>query len=137
MENLEKIFRNFGVSKLVLLSVIAKSGSAVISNTEIKKRFPFILGREQFGGMLSSLARTKINNQPLLIPVGLSILEGKLWRINEKAAQVDRVKELTGLILGENLDYRTTALKELEADKKRKNPLSNLLRTFYSYIIHR
>lgn len=103
MLKLEKTFRMFTVDKLKALKSIADYPEEVITTVTISG----LLDKQgqKLGGSLSSLARTKIEGEPILIPMSRSLEEGINWRFNEKIASKNEVSDLIQKILDENRQY--------------------------------
>ena len=101
-EKLEKIFRKCSVEKLSALLTIAKNKKSAMTTTTISGSLD--QRGKQLGAIISSLTRTKIDDKPLLVPVGRTE-EGVLWRLNQDVAPKNIVKELVVQILEENKEY--------------------------------
>ena len=101
-EKLEKIFRKCSVEKLSALLTIAKNKKSAMTTTTISGSLD--QRGKQLGAIISSLTRTKIDDKPLLVPVGRKE-EGVLWRLNQDVAPKNIVKELVVQILEENKEY--------------------------------
>lgn len=111
MNDLDFTLRKFTIEKLEALKAITDSLNPVISTTTISGCLSKI--GPELGGILSSLSRTKINGEPLLLSVGRSSTDGILWRLNDKAAPIIEIKSTVDLILEQNKEYRM-ALKNQE-----------------------
>jgi len=110
MGDLEKTFRKFTIGKLEALKVVTGYSNPVVSATTISGALAKV--GQELGGTLSSLSRTKIEDQPLLLSVGRSPDEGTLWRLNEGVAPKDKVRQLVETILEENKEYRIAINKK-------------------------
>lgn len=104
LTDFETALRKFTIPKLEALGTVLSNAGTVVSTTTISGT----LSKEGrgLGGTLSSLTRTSIDEQPLLIPVGKDPQEGQLWRFNEKIAPKWEAKSLVDQILGENKEFR-------------------------------
>ena len=104
MTNLDAVFRKLPLDKLEAIQTIAEQNSSVLTTTTISGLIQK-KGRK-LGGTLSSLYRTKIDDEPLILPVGKTEKEGVLWRLNDKIASKDEVKAIVDQIFTENIEYR-------------------------------
>lgn len=113
MDNLEQIFRKFTIEKLETLKAIIDSPDEVTSTTTVSGTLT--LEGRGLGGRLSSLTRTKIDSQPLILAAGRTAEDGVLWRLNTNIASKDTIQALVDKILDENKDFRmaTTEKKDL------------------------
>jgi len=86
--------RRLSLNQLKALAVLARSKSGLVSSTPTGEEIG-IMGKS-LGGVFSSLARQKINGQPLIIPYGQGeIGRGLRWKLNE---QVISLGELKGIV---------------------------------------
>lgn len=102
-DQLEKVLRKCSLDKLAALQVIADYDGNVIDTTTLSGTLD--QKGTQLGGTISSLTRTKIDGEPLLLPAGKSSEDGILWRLNPGVAPKDIVKKLVDQILEESKDY--------------------------------
>lgn len=104
MTDLDNLLRKFTLDKLEALEVIANDPGSVVSTTTISGALTKV--GQELGGTISSLARTKIDGEPLIVPAGKSQEEGILWHLNEKVASKDLIKTLVDEILEQNKEFR-------------------------------
>lgn len=93
----EKLHR-LSPSQLRALNLLAKSPKAIISSTASSKQ----IGKKgkALGGIFSSLARQKINNEKLVIPLGKADDgRGLRWKLNDKIISQKKLLEITGELL--------------------------------------
>lgn len=104
MDKLEKIFRMFTIEKLEALKAIVEYPEDVFTTTTISG----MLDRngQQLGGTVSSLSRTQIDNQPLIIPLSRSSEEGTNWRFNQNIASKEEIIKIIDVVLEENKKYK-------------------------------
>lgn len=103
MDILEKTLRRFSLAKLEALDAIVNSDFSVASTTTVSGTTT--RKNQKLGGILSSLARTNIEGNPLVIPAGRSE-DGTLWTTNTDVCPKDAIKQLLSKILEENKEYR-------------------------------
>lgn len=104
MNKLEKTFRMFTIEKLEALKALAEYPEDTATTTTISG----LLDRkgQQLGGTLSSLSRTQIDNQPLIVPLSRSPEEGINWRLNQNIASKEEIVTTINIILEENKKYK-------------------------------
>ena len=94
---LAKTFSKFTINKIEAISAMADAcvgtSSSVDLGEELKKT------NQNLGGILSSLARTKIDGEPLIIPLAKDPKEGTIWKLNENIASREKIKETADSIL--------------------------------------
>lgn len=103
MDTLELTLRKFTIEKLKTFKTLIDHITEPVTTTTISGMLS-VEGRE-LGGRLSSFSRTKIDGEPLLMPVGKSE-EGVLWKLNPKVGSKQRISELLEQILLENKEFR-------------------------------
>lgn len=103
-DEIEKVLRRGSIEKIAILDELLKedmttfttvTASGVLSQT----------GKE-LGGTISSLSRTKINGEPLIVPVGKAE-QGTLWKINNRIATKEIIQEAVENILKDREQFDT------------------------------
>lgn len=102
-DQLENQFRRFTIEKLQVLHAIISHSSPVVSSEWVSTKAN-IKDRE-LGGVLSSLSRSKVDNEPLILPVARSSSEGMIWRFNESIVSRKQANDLVEKILKEIEPY--------------------------------
>lgn len=103
-KNLENVLRRCSIEKLDALKVISGHEKKILDTTTISSSLS--KDGQNLGGLISSIARTKIDGKPLLIASGKS-KDGILWRLNEEVAPKGVVHALVSEILKETEEYRS------------------------------
>lgn len=107
MSNLGFTLRKFTIPKLEALQVILECQTAIVSTNTISGALS--QEAQKLGGTISSLARTKVNGEPLLIAVGKSPEEGMLWKLNKSFGSKEEIMNEVNIILEEIKIYRLTS----------------------------
>ncbi|HUV72455.1 MAG TPA: hypothetical protein VMW25_05620 [Clostridia bacterium] len=98
MRPIESKLRRLSRNQLRALAILSRSKSGLVSSSPAGESMG-ITGKA-LGGLFSSLARQKINNQPLLIPCGQGeIGRGLRWKLNLKIVSLSELKEIVDELL--------------------------------------
>ena len=90
-----KDFSKFTIDKIEALNVL--SNCEIVTSKKIGERLNRV--SQRLGGGISSLARTKIDGEPLIIPLAKDPKEGTIWKLNENIASREKIKETADSIL--------------------------------------
>ena len=101
----ESKLRRATKGQLVALDVIAKAPNSLATTTAIQDALysqvsnPTGSTDQSVGGTISAISRIKIDNQPLILPMGKDEEEGIRWQLNGKLVEKDQFAGLVDEIL--------------------------------------
>lgn len=101
---LAKVFSKFTVNKIEAISALADMSAGTGTSADLGEQMK--KAGQILGGTLSSLARTKINGQPLVVPLAKDPEKGIIWKLNENIASRKEIKETADNILSEVRKWR-------------------------------
>jgi len=99
-----KIFSGFTTDKIEAIHAFTCTTIGTSSTSDLSEQLD--VEKQVLGGILSSLFRTKINGESLVVPVAKDPDEGKIWRLNEKVAPKEELKKVTEDILSAVNEWR-------------------------------
>ncbi len=102
-EKVEKRLRKFTFEKLKVLAFLVNHSASLVSSKDIASGSG--TANKELGGILSSLSRTKIDNEPIIIAVVRGQDSGMIWRFNESAFPKEEVRKATKTIIKEVSPY--------------------------------
>ena len=97
---LEDVIRRLGVGQLEALSGFIPTGETARDYISVGNLKDCIHTAESenenklIGGIISGLAKTKIKDQPLILPAGKDKKEGMRWVLNKKVISRDDLKDI-------------------------------------------
>lgn len=92
-----KIFSGFTTDKIEAIHAFTCTTIGTSSTSDLSEQLD--IQKQVLGGILSSLSRTKINGEPLVVSIAKDPDEGKIWKLNEKVAPKEELKKITEDIL--------------------------------------
>lgn len=97
--NLAKVFSKFTTNKIEAISALANMCAGTASSADLGEQMR--KANQILGGTLSSLARTKVDGKPLIVPLAKDPEQGTIWKLNEDIAPRKEIKETADNILSE------------------------------------
>jgi len=105
VQNVENKLRRATKGQLLALNVIAKAPNSLATTSEIQDVLHSQVSNststadQSVGGTISAISRIKINNKPLIIPMGKDEEYGIRWQLNQKLIEKGELKEIINEIL--------------------------------------
>lgn len=103
--NIEDKLRRATKGQLLALGVVANSPNSLATTSEMQDVLyaqiddSTTTANQSVGGTISAVSRIKINNQPLLIPMGKAGSKGIRWQLNEDIIKRDKLRKIVDNIL--------------------------------------
>lgn len=104
-QHVEGKLRRFTKGQLTALNVIAGAPNSLATTSQIQDVLYSQVGGstntadQSVGGTISAISRVKVNDEPLVIPMGKDEKEGIRWKLNEEVIEKDQLKEIINDIL--------------------------------------
>ena len=103
--DIESKLRRATKGQLTALNVIARAPNSLATTSQIQNVLysqvsnPTGATDQSVGGTISAISRIKVNNEPLILPMGKDDEEGIRWQLNEKVIEKDKLKEIVSEVL--------------------------------------
>lgn len=104
-QDVENKLRRASKGQLLALNVVASSLNSLATTSEMQDVLYAQVddstgtANQSVGGTISAVSRIKIDNQPLLVPMGKDGKEGIRWQLNEGVIKKERLKKIVSDIL--------------------------------------
>lgn len=105
VQAVENKLRRATKGQLTALNIIAKAPNSLATTSEIQNVLYSQVGNsagtadQSIGGTISAISRIRVNQEPLIIPMGKDDEEGMRWKLNEKLLEKDKLNEIISEIL--------------------------------------
>jgi len=103
-KKLAKAFSKFTTNKIKAINALASTDSGVASSSSLSRQMK--KADQVLGGTISSLSRTRINGNPLVIPLAKDPKQGMIWKLNNEVASKEDIAEVSDYILSEVLKWK-------------------------------
>ena len=103
--DIESKLRRATKGQLTALNVIARAPNSLATTSQIQNVLysqvsnPTGATDQSVGGTISAISRIKVNNEPLILPMGKDDEEGIRWQLNEKVIEKDKLEEIINEVL--------------------------------------